>query len=209
MFLVEKTIVWGQRADPYGSRPSTIYWPALNFKVLVDRVGLSNSNFIPLEFFNDKHLLFLKKEDVRPFEEDNPKTAQYPAFQNYPEVKTEVDQWLHEQQVQHILMQAPYSLTGYRVQVYRLGSTTQWFSAVITGHDLYTRVSVGHKISGFYQIWWPCCFFPPFRSVKSELRLDGNVVILLAISYYVKWISRDHVMVRPSCFFLSSHQNEA
>ncbi|XP_033632768.1 uncharacterized protein LOC117294465 isoform X1 [Asterias rubens] len=36
-------------------------------------------------------------------------------------------------------MQAPYSLTGYRVQVYRLGSTTQWFSAVITGHDLYTR----------------------------------------------------------------------
>ena len=39
-----------------------------NFKVLVDRVGLSNSNFVPLEFFHDKHLLFPKKEDVRQFE---------------------------------------------------------------------------------------------------------------------------------------------
>ena len=84
---------------------------------------------------------------VNLLQEDNPKTAQYPAFLNYVEVKTEVDQWLHEQQVQHILMQAPYSLTGYRVQVYRLGSTTQWFSAVITGHDLYTRVSVRNPVT--------------------------------------------------------------
>ncbi|XP_022094436.1 probable JmjC domain-containing histone demethylation protein 2C isoform X2 [Acanthaster planci] len=139
VFLVEKTIVWGQRIDPYSSRPSNILWPALNFEILVDRVGLSNSNSHPLEFFLDRHLLCLKKDDIRPFEDDNPKTAQHPVFQRYTEVKAEVDKWLHEQKVQHILMKAPYPLTGYRVQVYRLGSTTQWFSAVITGHDLYTR----------------------------------------------------------------------
>ncbi|XP_071498541.1 uncharacterized protein [Diadema antillarum] len=36
-------------------------------------------------------------------------------------------------------MHGPYQLTGIRVKVYRLGSTTQWFTAVITGHDLLTR----------------------------------------------------------------------
>ncbi|XP_071828267.1 uncharacterized protein [Apostichopus japonicus] len=71
--------------------------------------------------------------------EDSRKTLNKPIFKRYPDVKLELDRWVHEQSEQHILMKAPYGLSGYRVKVYRIGSTTQWFTAVITGHDLMTR----------------------------------------------------------------------
>ncbi|XP_067996215.1 probable JmjC domain-containing histone demethylation protein 2C isoform X2 [Melanerpes formicivorus] len=39
-------------------------------------------------------------------------------------------------------MQGPYSLNGYRVRVYRQDSATQWFTGIITHHDLFTRTMV-------------------------------------------------------------------
>ncbi|XP_024153899.1 probable JmjC domain-containing histone demethylation protein 2C isoform X2 [Oryzias melastigma] len=36
-------------------------------------------------------------------------------------------------------MQGPYSLNGYRVRVYRQDSATQWFTGIITHHDLFSR----------------------------------------------------------------------
>lgn len=33
----------------------------------------------------------------------------------------------------------PYSLNGYRVRVYRQDSATQWFTGIITHHDLFSR----------------------------------------------------------------------
>ncbi|KAB1271605.1 putative JmjC domain-containing histone demethylation protein 2C [Camelus dromedarius] len=39
-------------------------------------------------------------------------------------------------------MQGPYSLNGYRVRVYRQDSATQWFTGIITHHDLLTRTMV-------------------------------------------------------------------
>lgn len=36
----------------------------------------------------------------------------------------------------------PYSLNGYRVRVYRQDSATQWFTGIITHHDLFTRTMV-------------------------------------------------------------------
>ncbi|XP_049646575.1 probable JmjC domain-containing histone demethylation protein 2C [Suncus etruscus] len=39
-------------------------------------------------------------------------------------------------------MQGPYSLNGYRVRVYRQDSATQWFTGIITQHDLFTRTMI-------------------------------------------------------------------
>uniref|UniRef100_A0A671RWL0 Probable JmjC domain-containing histone demethylation protein 2C n=1 Tax=Sinocyclocheilus anshuiensis TaxID=1608454 RepID=A0A671RWL0_9TELE len=39
-------------------------------------------------------------------------------------------------------MQSPYSLNGYRVRVYRQDSATQWFTGIITHHDLFSRTMV-------------------------------------------------------------------
>ncbi|XP_060048656.1 probable JmjC domain-containing histone demethylation protein 2C isoform X2 [Erinaceus europaeus] len=39
-------------------------------------------------------------------------------------------------------MQGPYSLNGYRVRVYRQDSATQWFTGIITHHDLLTRTMI-------------------------------------------------------------------
>ncbi|XP_043541709.1 probable JmjC domain-containing histone demethylation protein 2C [Chiloscyllium plagiosum] len=39
-------------------------------------------------------------------------------------------------------MQGPYSLNGYRVRVYRQDSATQWFTGIITYHDLLSRTMI-------------------------------------------------------------------
>lgn len=38
--------------------------------------------------------------------------------------------------------EGPYSLNGYRVRVYRQDSATQWFTGIITHHDLFTRTMI-------------------------------------------------------------------
>lgn len=38
-----------------------------------------------------------------------------------------------------LLPPGPYSLNGYRVRVYRQDSATQWFTGIITHHDLFSR----------------------------------------------------------------------
>ncbi|KAB1271607.1 putative JmjC domain-containing histone demethylation protein 2C [Camelus dromedarius] len=47
-------------------------------------------------------------------------------------------------------MQGPYSLNGYRVRVYRQDSATQWFTGIITHHDLLTRTMVVMNDQGHY-----------------------------------------------------------
>ncbi|XP_033118335.1 uncharacterized protein LOC117117954 isoform X2 [Anneissia japonica] len=138
VFLVEKTIVWCKRSDPYSTRGASILWPALNFEVIEDKLGLESSGLNPIEFFHDRTRAFPTALQIHPFEDEHNKKI-HSTFQRYTEVKNEVDQWIHDQKVQQILITAPYIVTGYRVKVYRIGSATQWFSAVITGHNLETR----------------------------------------------------------------------
>lgn len=38
-----------------------------------------------------------------------------------------------------LFLPGPYSLNGYRVRVYRQDSATQWFTGIITHHDLFSR----------------------------------------------------------------------
>uniref|UniRef100_S4RZ18 Lysine-specific demethylase n=1 Tax=Petromyzon marinus TaxID=7757 RepID=S4RZ18_PETMA len=65
-----------------------------------------------------------------------------PLLEGQPELLDEVKDWIKEQKVQEIFMHGPYSLNGYRVRVYRQDSATQWFTAIITHHDLFSRTMI-------------------------------------------------------------------
>ncbi|KAI8480842.1 Lysine-specific demethylase 3B [Branchiostoma belcheri] len=134
VFLVEKTLVWGQRR---GISKSAVLWPALTFSYLVDKVSLGQGGRCVLEFLHDRARDFVQHEETRPYQEED--DSLQPALKDYPHVRAEIKDWVKEQKVQDILLRAPYSLTGYRVKVYRLDSATQWFTAVISAHNPLSR----------------------------------------------------------------------
>ncbi|XP_025058374.1 probable JmjC domain-containing histone demethylation protein 2C isoform X3 [Alligator sinensis] len=141
-FLVEYQLVWAKRKDPsqtQGSKIKQIQWPALAFKPLV---GKSVYNSITaVEFLVDKQLDFVTEDSAfQPYQDDV--DSLNPVLRDNPQLHEEVKAWVKEQKVQEIFMQGPYSLNGYRVRVYRQDSATQWFTGIITHHDLFTRTMI-------------------------------------------------------------------
>ncbi|XP_076773136.1 putative JmjC domain-containing histone demethylation protein 2C isoform X3 [Arvicanthis niloticus] len=141
-FLVEYHLIWAKRKDPsqtQGSKSRQIQWPALTFKPLVE--NSIPSSITAVEFLIDKQLDFLTEDSAfQPYQDDIDSLK--PVLRDNPQLHAEVKVWVKEQKVQEIFMQGPYSLNGYRVRVYRQDSATQWFTGVITHHDLLTRTMV-------------------------------------------------------------------
>ncbi|NXU59722.1 JHD2C protein, partial [Turnix velox] len=105
-------------------------------------VGKSVYNSITaVEFLVDKQLDFITEDSAfQPYQDDV--DSLNPVLRDNPQLHEEVKAWVKEQKVQEIFMQGPYSLNGYRVRVYRQDSATQWFTGIITHHDLFTRTMV-------------------------------------------------------------------
>uniref|UniRef100_A0A8C8RM69 Probable JmjC domain-containing histone demethylation protein 2C n=1 Tax=Pelusios castaneus TaxID=367368 RepID=A0A8C8RM69_9SAUR len=141
-FLVEYQLVWAKRKDPsqtQGSKIKQIQWPALTFKPLVGKSVYSS--IIAVEFLVDKQLDFVTEDSAfQPYQDDV--DSLNPVLRDNPQLHEEVKVWVKEQKVQEIFMQGPYSLNGYRVRVYRQDSATQWFTGIITHHDLFTRTMI-------------------------------------------------------------------
>ncbi|XP_029465590.1 probable JmjC domain-containing histone demethylation protein 2C isoform X2 [Rhinatrema bivittatum] len=141
-FLVEFQLVWAKRKDPsqtQGSKVKQIQWPALAFKPLVGKSIYNSINAI--EFLVDKQLDFVTEDNAfQPYQDEV--DSLNPVLRDNPQLHEEVKAWVKEQKVQEIFMQGPYSLNGYRVRVYRQDSATQWFTGIITYHDLFSRTMV-------------------------------------------------------------------
>ncbi|XP_047557537.1 probable JmjC domain-containing histone demethylation protein 2C isoform X6 [Lutra lutra] len=141
-FLVEYHLIWARRIDPsqtQGSKSKHIQWPALTFKPLVEKS--IPSSITAVEFLVDKQLDFLTEDSAfQPYQDDI--DSLNPVLRDNPQLQEEVKVWVKEQKVQEIFMQGPYSLNGYRVRVYRQDSATQWFTGIITHHDLFTRTMI-------------------------------------------------------------------
>ncbi|XP_003783674.1 probable JmjC domain-containing histone demethylation protein 2C isoform X4 [Otolemur garnettii] len=141
-FLVEYHLIWAKRNDPsqtQGSKSKQIQWPALTFKPLVEKS--ISSSIIAVEFLVDKQLDFLTEDSAFQLYQDDIDSLN-PVLRDNPQLHEEVKVWVKEQKVQEIFMQGPYSLNGYRVRVYRQDSATQWFTGIITHHDLFTRTMI-------------------------------------------------------------------
>ncbi|NXH53106.1 JHD2C protein, partial [Rhabdornis inornatus] len=99
------------------------------------------SSITAVEFLVDKQLDFITEDSAfQPYQDDV--DSLNPVLRDNPQLHEEVKAWVKEQKVQEIFMQGPYSLNGYRVRVYRQDSATQWFTGIITHHDLFTRTMV-------------------------------------------------------------------
>ncbi|KAF7475691.1 probable JmjC domain-containing histone demethylation protein 2C isoform X2 [Marmota monax] len=141
-FLVEYHLIWAKRNDPsqtQGSKSKQIQWPALTFKPLVEKS--IPSSITAVEFLIDKQLDFLTEDSAFQLYQDDIDSLN-PVLRDNPQLHEEVKVWVKEQKVQEIFMQGPYSLNGYRVRVYRQDSATQWFTGIITHHDLFTRTMI-------------------------------------------------------------------
>ncbi|NXU01121.1 JHD2C protein, partial [Buphagus erythrorhynchus] len=109
------------------------------FKPLVGKSVYSSITAV--EFLVDKQLDFITEDSAfQPYQDDV--DSLNPVLRDNPQLHEEVKAWVKEQKVQEIFMQGPYSLNGYRVRVYRQDSATQWFTGIITHHDLFTRTMV-------------------------------------------------------------------
>ncbi|XP_049998601.1 probable JmjC domain-containing histone demethylation protein 2C isoform X2 [Alexandromys fortis] len=103
-------------------------------------------------FLVEYHLIWAKRNDPSQTQGSKSRQIQWPALDDIdslkpvlrdnPQLHAEVKVWVKEQKVQEIFMQGPYSLNGYRVRVYRQDSATQWFTGIITHHDLFTRTMI-------------------------------------------------------------------
>uniref|UniRef100_A0A4W3GCZ4 Probable JmjC domain-containing histone demethylation protein 2C n=1 Tax=Callorhinchus milii TaxID=7868 RepID=A0A4W3GCZ4_CALMI len=142
IFLVEDQLVWAKRKNPsqcQGSKNKLIQWPALTFKSIVEKTVVHL--FIAIEFFVDKQLNFVPGDSAFQLYQDDVDSLN-PVLRDNPQLHEEVKAWVKEQKVQEIFMQGPYSLNGYRVRVYRQDSATQWFTGIITYHDLLSRTMI-------------------------------------------------------------------
>uniref|UniRef100_A0A3P9JE77 Probable JmjC domain-containing histone demethylation protein 2C n=1 Tax=Oryzias latipes TaxID=8090 RepID=A0A3P9JE77_ORYLA len=147
LFLLEHQLVWAKRKEGAaggagaggllpGTKAKHIQWPALAFKPVVGKNLLSSVTAV--EFLLDRKLDFLSEHSAcQPYQDEV--DSQNPLFRDNPQLHEEVKSWLKDQKVQEIFMQGPYSLNGYRVRVYRQDSATQWFTGIITHHDLFSR----------------------------------------------------------------------
>ncbi|CAL8234328.1 unnamed protein product [Boreogadus saida] len=148
LFLLQHQLVWARRQEGGGEREQGgggpmqgtkakhIQWPALAFKPLVWKSLLSSVTAV--EFLLDRQLDFLSDPSAyQPYQDEV--DSQSPVLRDNPQLHEEVKGWLKDQKAQEIFMQGPYSLNGYRVRVYRQDSATQWFTGIITHHDLFSR----------------------------------------------------------------------
>ncbi|XP_064172762.1 probable JmjC domain-containing histone demethylation protein 2C [Anguilla rostrata] len=139
VFLLENCLVWAWRKDTtqlQGSKVKQIQWPALTFRPLVGKSVLGPVTAV--EFLCDRRLDFLAEDGAYwPYEEEV--ASLNPVLRDNLQLHQEVCAWVKEQKIQHVFMRGPYSLNGHRVRVYRQDSATQWFSGIITHHDLRSR----------------------------------------------------------------------
>lgn len=64
----------------------------------------------------------------------------HPTVERFPQVGQAVKTWFDYQDSQKILLTTPTVLVGYRVEVYRVEGTTQWYTAVIQSYNHATKV---------------------------------------------------------------------
>ncbi|XP_066523040.1 probable JmjC domain-containing histone demethylation protein 2C isoform X2 [Hoplias malabaricus] len=130
VFLLEHELVWARRTDTSSDEDSPLQ-PALVFRPVVGQVRVDGVSV--LEFLSDRKLEFYTEgEDLRLFEQCEVDGS---ALKEDPSGREQVQAWLRQRQLQHILQQGHGSLKGLRVKVFRHDSKPQWLSGIVSHHD--------------------------------------------------------------------------
>nr|XP_040574654.1 probable JmjC domain-containing histone demethylation protein 2C [Lepeophtheirus salmonis] len=129
IFLVESQLSLGSR--PSATRGSL--HPALAFIPLVDNIGFYKSKHSrPLEFLVDSLLDFQDTSKLKTIRDWDPTIT---GLETSSANERAVRAWSELQGGQHLLINTPSVLIGFRIKVYRAEGTTQWYTAVTTGYN--------------------------------------------------------------------------
>ncbi|XP_043560459.1 lysine-specific demethylase 3A-like isoform X1 [Chiloscyllium plagiosum] len=135
IFLIEHQLVLADRKSLRGSADD-VQWPGLTFKCLLDKVGLASVT--PVEFLADKYRVFLQnKVSLQPLKMNMNSWAK--PFQD-DEICAKIKTWFINKRTQELLLYGTCNLAGYKVKVYDLKSATHWCPAIVTHHNLTTRL---------------------------------------------------------------------
>ncbi|XP_022528571.2 probable JmjC domain-containing histone demethylation protein 2C isoform X2 [Astyanax mexicanus] len=129
VFVVEQELVWAKRKNSTSQENSSLQ-PALVFLPLIgqDRVG----EMSVVEFVSDRQLEFYtEQEELRPFESE----VDNSALREDTSCREQVQAWLRQRQLQHILQLGHGCVKGLRVKVFRHDSKPQWLYGTVSHHD--------------------------------------------------------------------------
>ncbi|XP_055505540.1 lysine-specific demethylase 3A-like isoform X3 [Leucoraja erinacea] len=135
VFLIEDQLALADRKPE--DVTDGVCWPVLTFKCLTDKVGIGPITAV--EFLADKHRMFLQKDVHLQSLKKNMDCWDQPLRDN-KEICAKIKSWFIKQSSQELFLRGTTNLTGYKVKVYDLKSSTQWCSAVVTHHNLLTRL---------------------------------------------------------------------
>ncbi|XP_051890356.1 lysine-specific demethylase 3A-like [Pristis pectinata] len=135
VFLIEDQLALAERKTE--ELADCVQWPVLTFKCLTDKVGIGS--ITPVEFLADKHRMFLQKDVPLQSLKMNMDCWDQ-SLRDNKEVCAKIKSWFIKQSSRELFLYGTRNLTGYKVKVYDLKSSTHWCPATVTHHDLTTRL---------------------------------------------------------------------
>ncbi|XP_072112755.1 lysine-specific demethylase 3A-like isoform X2 [Mobula birostris] len=133
VFLVEDHLAVAERKPE--ELADALQWPVLTFKCLTDKVGIGS--LTPVEFLANKRRMFLQKDvPLQPLKKNTDCWDQ--PLRDNKEVSAMIKSWFIKQSSQELFLCGTSNLTGYKVKVYDLKTSTHWCPATVTHHNLTT-----------------------------------------------------------------------
>ncbi|KAL6477872.1 hypothetical protein MHYP_G00137070 [Metynnis hypsauchen] len=134
VFVLEHELVWARRRNITSQENSSLQ-PALVFRPLIGQACVGGVSVV--EFLSDRQLEFYtEQEELRPYEEGEVDNS---ALREDSSSREQVQAWLRQRQLQHILQLGHDCVKGLRVKVFRHDSKPQWLSGIVTHHDHNSR----------------------------------------------------------------------
>ncbi|XP_041134144.1 lysine-specific demethylase 3A-like [Polyodon spathula] len=144
IFLVEHSLTFAARKWP-GSA-TDVQWPAVLFRPLVDKAGVV---LILVEYLLFKERCFVSQGTLQSVQECDCNLVSRKHLQDFDcslisvkdlqELQKEVEAWQRKHSYVQLLLEGTLNLTGYKVKVYCMESSSQWCYATVKHQDQYTQ----------------------------------------------------------------------
>ncbi|XP_074760414.1 lysine-specific demethylase 3A isoform X2 [Athene noctua] len=133
VFLVEQKLVLAERKTQASSM-SSVQWPAMTYKSLVDKAGLGS--MVSVRYLGEERCVFLSKDLLTPIQDVDSSRLPLKDDQN---VNEEIQALVKKHVDETRLVQGGKNIIGSKIRIYSLDPSTQWFTAVVVNGNPATR----------------------------------------------------------------------
>ena len=123
----------GKLPSPTSGSEEKFYWPALSFKVVVDKVEFKSAKQWLVQFLLVKYVWLVNNTQLQSYRDED--TSLLPPVYKCEELKHELIEWQEHQACQNKLLMTPTALFRYHIKVYHAEGTTQWYTAAMQSYD--------------------------------------------------------------------------